>query len=177
MSQREKLPVLPKVKETLREAALRLAVEYGSVHFVDADGKPVPAPTPDEERSGVASVVTEAGDVERMFGARILARMDDRDEKLGSGLLKASDAHTTVKHTGIVMAVSPDLEGKVFQGQKVFWSGARSSDFPRAYAGAEMLVVLRYPEEVHGALRERVLVTRASGELERHRTGRLGAQE
>lgn len=175
--QREALPVLEKSSETLRDAALRLAREYGSVHFVDADGKPVGPPTPEEVRTGAASVAVEAGDVERMFGSRILARMDDRDETLAGGTLVASHAHTVVKHTGIVMSVSPDLEGKVIPGQKVFWSGARSSDFPRSFAGAEMLVVLRYPEEVHGALRERVLVTRASGELERHRSGRLGAQE
>lgn len=173
----EKLKVLEKSSETLRDVATRLAIEYGSVHFVDAAGNAVEPPTEQERRDGSASVVLEAGDVERLFGSRILVRMDDRDETLGSGSILASQAHATVKQTGVVMAVAPDLEGKVFPGQKVFWSGARSSDFPRSFIGSEMLVVLRYPEEVAGSLRERVLVTRASGELERARAGRLGAQE
>lgn len=167
------LPVLPKTQETLRDAALRLAREYGSVHFVDADGNPVEPPTEEEMRTGAATSTLEAGDVEQLFGARVLARMDDRDTALGSGIIQSSQAHATVKHTGVVLAVSPDLEGKVRVGQKIWWSGARSSDFPRTFAGSEMLVVLRFPEEIHGAMRERVLVHRASGELERARSGRL----
>lgn len=171
---REKVKKLAPLKEngpSLFELANQLAVARGSVHFVDAEGKRTTPLQQHEFEHATQTVV--AADVGELFGSRILVRLDDPDNAMANGLY-TSQAHQTVKNTGKVIAVAKCLKGQVEKGDVVFWAGARSSDFPGNIPGLDNLVVLRFPEEVMGTVRQVVRVNRPTGAVEEERARLAG---